>query len=267
MGGTLNVRSTPDANAPVVGKLNNRQVVIVYEIEGQWARIIHEGQHAYVNASYLVAIPQQQTPSGREKERGMASGGAAWFLYILAGMLVIGYILWENNEDSVGSLTCLLLLFCAELAYFFLFDFLFPDFRVNGPMWFSDPHTVGFFTGIVTGFLFYCFIGLQLYVSVNVMEDYFDDELGMGAAAMGIGAFLMGLEFFSLFVTLGYIVGGIGCVLLLVEIYKILFILGERYTWPKFFDALLYASGSVAAAILVHYTPGQVMYVIDYLAR
>ncbi|RAK19902.1 N-acetylmuramoyl-L-alanine amidase [Anoxybacillus vitaminiphilus] len=49
----LNVRSEPNANAKIVGKLSLGNVVNVYEINGYWAKITYGNQSGYVHKSYL----------------------------------------------------------------------------------------------------------------------------------------------------------------------------------------------------------------------
>ena len=51
-GARLNVRSAA-GSGNIIGKLQNRQQVTVYEISNGWARIDFNGQNGYVSASYL----------------------------------------------------------------------------------------------------------------------------------------------------------------------------------------------------------------------
>jgi N-acetylmuramoyl-L-alanine amidase len=49
----LNVRSEPNANAKVIGKLSLGNTVNVYEINGYWAKITYGNTSGYVHKSYL----------------------------------------------------------------------------------------------------------------------------------------------------------------------------------------------------------------------
>ncbi|WP_461200836.1 N-acetylmuramoyl-L-alanine amidase [Anoxybacillus sp. TBDG-1] len=50
---TLNVRQTPSTTGTLVGTLQKGQVVDVYDINGYWAKIVYNGQFAYVHKTYL----------------------------------------------------------------------------------------------------------------------------------------------------------------------------------------------------------------------
>ncbi|MBU8881153.1 N-acetylmuramoyl-L-alanine amidase [Bacillus sp. FJAT-29790] len=50
---SLNVRSSPDASASIVGKLTVGNIVAVHEINGYWAKISYNNQIAYVHKTYL----------------------------------------------------------------------------------------------------------------------------------------------------------------------------------------------------------------------
>ena len=52
--GSLNVRRKPNMNATVLGTLENRSLVEVEEVEGDWARTIYKGGTAYVKAEFLL---------------------------------------------------------------------------------------------------------------------------------------------------------------------------------------------------------------------
>ncbi|MBW7651781.1 N-acetylmuramoyl-L-alanine amidase [Anoxybacillus sp. ST4] len=49
----LNVRQSPSTTSTVVGKLSKGQVVDVYDINGYWAKIVYNGQFAYVHKTYV----------------------------------------------------------------------------------------------------------------------------------------------------------------------------------------------------------------------
>ncbi|WP_297991207.1 N-acetylmuramoyl-L-alanine amidase [Anoxybacillus sp.] len=83
---TLNVRQTPSATGTLVGTLRKGQVVDVYDINGYWAKIVYNGQFAYVHKTYVKLRNVAGSPvKGRiivvdaghgGKDPGAMSGGA-----------------------------------------------------------------------------------------------------------------------------------------------------------------------------------------------
>lgn len=58
---TLNVRSEPTVNSDVVGKLNNGDVITVYEIVGDWAKTKINNTVCYVHKNYLILGSTEQS--------------------------------------------------------------------------------------------------------------------------------------------------------------------------------------------------------------
>ena len=50
----LNVRKSPSTSADIIGKLDNKEKVIVTSKDGGWYKINFEGQTAYISAEYIV---------------------------------------------------------------------------------------------------------------------------------------------------------------------------------------------------------------------
>jgi N-acetylmuramoyl-L-alanine amidase len=50
---TLNVRSGPNTNSAIIGKLSLGDLVNVYEINGYWTKIMYKNETGYVHKSYL----------------------------------------------------------------------------------------------------------------------------------------------------------------------------------------------------------------------
>lgn len=51
--GAVNVRDAANTTAAIVGKYNKNDMVFVYEIEGDWARVNYNEESRYVNKNYL----------------------------------------------------------------------------------------------------------------------------------------------------------------------------------------------------------------------
>ena len=52
--GYLNVRSSASSNGKIIGKLYAYDEVTVYDWEGDWCKIIYNGQTGYVHSDYLM---------------------------------------------------------------------------------------------------------------------------------------------------------------------------------------------------------------------
>lgn len=57
---SLNVRSEPTVNSDIVGKLNNGDVITVYEIVGDWAKTKINNTDCYVHKNYLILGSTEQ---------------------------------------------------------------------------------------------------------------------------------------------------------------------------------------------------------------
>jgi hypothetical protein len=63
---TLNVRNAPK-NGSVVGKLEDGEIVEVYEIDDGWARLSRDGEKPrWVSANYLLPTKAPEAPSGTD---------------------------------------------------------------------------------------------------------------------------------------------------------------------------------------------------------
>ncbi|ATP40579.1 N-acetylmuramoyl-L-alanine amidase [Solibacillus sp. R5-41] len=60
----LNVRTKPNTNATVLGKVNTGGKLSVYAIEGSWLKVSYQGQYAYVSKSYTKYLDSNGNPIG-----------------------------------------------------------------------------------------------------------------------------------------------------------------------------------------------------------
>lgn len=75
---SLNVRATPDPNAPKLGALYNNEKVNVVNINDGWAKIKYGSQYAYVSSKYLTLINKENKANSHSNditaEKGATSG-------------------------------------------------------------------------------------------------------------------------------------------------------------------------------------------------
>lgn len=65
---SLNVRATPDSDAPKLGALYNNEKVHVVNINDGWAKIKYGTQYAYVSSKYLTLVSKGNNDLTAEKE-------------------------------------------------------------------------------------------------------------------------------------------------------------------------------------------------------
>ncbi|WP_017756467.1 N-acetylmuramoyl-L-alanine amidase [Calidifontibacillus oryziterrae] len=57
----LNIRESPDTESDIVAKLIKNQVVLVYELDGNWAKIKYDDEWGYIHTAYLKMQKGNQT--------------------------------------------------------------------------------------------------------------------------------------------------------------------------------------------------------------
>lgn len=60
----LNVRTAPNTNATVVGKVNTGGKLSVYAVEGNWLKVSYKGQYAYISKSYAKFLAHDGSSIG-----------------------------------------------------------------------------------------------------------------------------------------------------------------------------------------------------------
>lgn len=61
--GAVNVRDAASTTAQIVGKYQKNDMVFVYEIEGDWAKVNYEESQRYVNKNYLSSTKVEESTS------------------------------------------------------------------------------------------------------------------------------------------------------------------------------------------------------------
>lgn len=61
--GAVNVRDAASTTAQIVGKYQKNDMVFVYEIEGDWAKVNYEEEQRYVNKNYLSSTKVEESTS------------------------------------------------------------------------------------------------------------------------------------------------------------------------------------------------------------
>jgi len=267
---TLNIRSEPNNNAAIIGKVKNNQVVYVFDIQNGWARIKYNNKDAYVSSQYLKLHKKSDTSSNSSNERyerDRTFSTPSYVIYLIIILLFCTKMAAKRTFNSTNALILLTILCSLELIYYFGFSYLFNEFDHQGPLWFGHPRSVGFFLGIVTSFLFYLFIYFQAALFLEYIEERFngDESLSTAVYVTGGAAFLLGLEFVPFAPVAGIIVGLISIPMQLCQVYRIIFKLSYNVT-AGLANVFTYLISLAATALLFRYAPGRIMYVIDYIA-
>ena len=90
---SLNVRATPDPNAPKLGALYNNEKVNVVNINDGWAKIKYGTQYAYVSSKYLTLVNKGNKANSHSNDITAEKGATS------------GELNSQNNfeSDSIGS--------------------------------------------------------------------------------------------------------------------------------------------------------------------
>lgn len=212
----LNVRAGNNIESEVIGTLTNGEQIKVFEINGEWAKIVWNNKQAYVNANYLTKannsthnkksqksfreISSEQTDMIFSTLKSMFRGGTSsdcrFLVYIILGLVVLSYLLFTSdngvdmNDDTPRLLPAILLLLtsCVELYY---------NANEANFLWFcKEPR----WWWIALNFLI--FIGATFLQSIMLMGttleiSYSRAILGLGSIPVGVVLLYIAVYFFS----------------------------------------------------------------------
>ncbi|MCD8101876.1 MAG: hypothetical protein LUE26_04805 [Alistipes sp.] len=213
---------------------------------------------------FLIGGPEMFTNNSGKQWRGIGSVWAIWLLGALALLTRwIGRARGYHDRKTVGLL---FFVSAAELLYIFGFDFIFKE--SGGPLWFTNPLIMGFFTGIVTTFAFYIVAAIQVVAAINYLEEHYGEDSGIvtGAYLLGGGAALIGLWYIPYVPVAGVVLGCVGALVMFVQSFRIVFTLSDDIS-TGFLRALIYLVVSAAGALLVYHFPSVFGYIFDYIAN
>ena len=92
---TLNVRNGAGKEYKVIGKLKDREEVIVYETKGDWAKIYLYNDEAYINKRFLVLKRDSNIVSKKQEDKT----DNIWFYFIIAFVIFISYYRYKRKCD------------------------------------------------------------------------------------------------------------------------------------------------------------------------
>ncbi|HHY74212.1 MAG TPA: SH3 domain-containing protein [Bacillus bacterium] len=98
---TLNIRESADVNSPMVGMLTQGQEVIIYEMNGQWALIKHNGIWGYVNTSYVTMKLNNEQPFTAlgEPRLDFIDNNHTWLSWSKIGSVTTSHKLLPNGVE------------------------------------------------------------------------------------------------------------------------------------------------------------------------
>lgn len=150
----LNVRTHPDKNAQVIGRLENGSNIEVVEIYDNWAQIEYKGKTSYISMQYLEPIGPMNANAGNSQ--GKTHGRGALPIAILVLAIVSCYLIGHDNLWIGAGVNVLnLCLVWYQLG------------ATPWPLWFVTERGVGFGWMIVNMFLLLIAINL-IWTSISV---------------------------------------------------------------------------------------------------
>ena len=172
---SLNVRSYASTSGQVIGTLNSGTVVNVYEINGDWAKIIHNGRYGYISSKYIrKSLPQseEKVVTSQTVERESAKTyNVEWMIWVILGLTIVlsivnkkvrdGYILVGTEYFLNSALFLLICIF--ECIYFIKMG----DERV----WFCMPDEIGWIGAIIGFIAFGWVVYTQIFGYFDVIRD------------------------------------------------------------------------------------------------
>ena len=172
---SLNVRSYASTSGQVIGTLNSGTVVNVYEINGDWAKIIHNGRYGYISSKYIrKSLPQseEKVVTSQTVERESAKTyNVEWMIWVILGLTIVlsivnkkvrdGYILVGTEYFLNSALFLLICIF--ECIYFIKMG----DERV----WFCMPDEIGWLGAIIGFIAFGWVVYTQIFGYFDVIRD------------------------------------------------------------------------------------------------
>ena len=115
----LIIREQPSTGSAQIGTLNDGEVVSVYDVEGEWAKITYAGRSGYVKNSYLNVL---ESPSPQTTRRPISW---KWLIYVIGVLALVLHVfrVFTGDDDSLEGVEYyifvgLYLVLCAfEIAY------------------------------------------------------------------------------------------------------------------------------------------------------
>jgi len=175
---SLNIRSQPDANSQILGKLYKNNQIDVIEYNSHWAKIKYQDRIAYINKSYIKPTDTSNAPpvthTREPLKKTIWSNILVWSLLILLVILTIlryardgeyfeGFALWAYT--GIFLLICiveLLIGYLGENNYEIYF------FGLNNP---SESIRDDIAMVLITGSIFIFLVYNQLKSFLNILHD------------------------------------------------------------------------------------------------
>lgn len=201
---SLNIRDNDSYNSTVIGSLRSGEKVDVYETNGEWARILYDGQFAYINNKYLQKCNVEDIKEKKEKSffnqlnvDRYATEDLWWMIFLILGLSIILSVFRKrrkNNDEHLSNKQ-----YNVNLIVFVLTCIIEGVYFVNmgsSTIWFCDPSTIGWFAiaGFITfGWVVYnqimCF--LDTLIDIKYYAGYFDFRVGIYSCAIGVVALII----------------------------------------------------------------------------
>lgn len=271
----LNVRSYASTDAPVLGTINNRGEVYVYDIANGWAKISYDGGYAYISSDYITKVVDRTSMSQQELREfdlpfwGIGKGNSEWMTYVIVVISVLLFIVRRkrNNtplEDGLHVFNVILFLSVSvlELAYLSLMG--------SDAIWFCTPDKVGWLWTIIDFIIFGIIVYNQFMCFFNTLADVEYNSCGSFSKYWGIYSWIWGIiigviSSFFLPVILPF-VGIAFAVCQLVQIVLIFRGVLSKGGWGHAFLCLVvYLLGSLSTVlILVHFVVLLLIVVVGY---
>lgn len=260
----LNIRSQPANDAPVIATIGAKEVVNVFEINGQWAKISHADGFAYVSADYLKPVSQTIAAEASSKFdiNSLWKGGDGnfrWMIYVILALslalLVIRKVRGEDEPLENGLYVCNWVVFLITC----LFEIAYVKSMGTNAIWFCIPDRVGWLWTIINFVLFGFVVYNQCMCLFNTLRDVqynsyasFDWRCGIYSWGISIVAAIVCGIFFQPALVF------VGILFLIAQIVQVIIILKKVIPsggwWTAVLCVLVYLAGTVATvAILAHF--------------
>ena len=191
----LTVRQTQSKKAKALGKIYKDELVTVYDINGEWARVSYNGGEGYVLVSYLtyVSSEPQKTNTAFDKYQSFSKnitdkyeeiknnitsylGDTRWLLWLILPLLGIFLLLFTNLREKVSSRAIIL---GGLLALILSICEIFYGLGCQEFSWFcSDPR----WYWVVVNFIIFgicAFCQCTLYWSLSIYFSYGNFKVGL----------------------------------------------------------------------------------------
>ena len=182
-GSPLNVRSYASTSSQVIGTLKSGAVVNVYEINGDWAKIIYNGRYGYISNKYIkksLVQPEEKVVTSTNAKSAKtfdinfdqyANYDVGWMIWIILGLTIVlsivtkkvrnGYIL--VGTEYILNMALFLLICILECIYFIMMS--------EDRVWFCMPDEIGWIGAIIGFIAFGWVVYTQIFGYFDVMRD------------------------------------------------------------------------------------------------